>query len=66
MAFMKSTLITTQAPIAYDDSLIDTIKAFFAKRKAIAQLQALSERELADIGLCRADIKAAVKGDLYR
>lgn len=66
MAFMKSTLITTQAPIAYDDSLIDTIKAFFAKRKAIAQLQAFSDRELEDIGLSRADIKAAVKGDLYR
>ena len=33
---------------------------------AISQLHAMSERELEDIGVCRSQIEAAVRGDIAR
>ncbi|MFT6559680.1 MULTISPECIES: DUF1127 domain-containing protein [Sneathiella] len=66
MAYAKQTLITTQAPIAYDDSFIETIKNYFVKKRATRQLEAMTDRELSDIGISRSDIHRAVSGDLYR
>ncbi|MEP3244556.1 MAG: DUF1127 domain-containing protein [Sneathiella sp.] len=66
MSFAKANLITTQTPIAYDDRFFDILKGYFEKRRAARQLNGMSDRELADIGICRAEIKQAVAGDLYR
>lgn len=66
MSFAKANLISTQTPIAYDDRLFDIIKGYFEKRRAARQLKAMSDRQLADIGICRAEITRAVAGDLYR
>ncbi len=66
MSFAKANLITTQAPVAYDDSLFDMVKGYFEKRRATRHLHAMSDRELSDIGISRAEIHLAVAGDLYR
>jgi uncharacterized protein YjiS (DUF1127 family) len=36
------------------------------ERAAIIELQAMSDRDLQDIGLTRAQIEGAVRGELYR
>ena len=41
--------------------LTDAVKADFKLRAAEAQLHRMSDRELADLGLCRADIHFAVR-----
>ncbi|MFV0293758.1 MAG: DUF1127 domain-containing protein [Paracoccus sp. (in: a-proteobacteria)] len=53
-----STITMTQSPLA---RFADTIAAWLHQRDTRAQLERLSERELTDIGLCRADIDDVVK-----
>jgi uncharacterized protein YjiS (DUF1127 family) len=42
-------------------SVVEAVKADFSLRKAEGQLHRMSDRELADLGLCRADIPFAVR-----
>jgi uncharacterized protein YjiS (DUF1127 family) len=42
--------------------LIRMIQAFRERRRNVAQLSQLSDRELADMGLCRADIQRVAAG----
>lgn len=42
--------------------LLDGFKAWRQRREAEAELERLTDRELADIGVSRADIYAAVRG----
>ena len=44
-------------------SLIRMIQAFRERRRTVAQLSELSDRELADIGLSRADIQRVAAGN---
>jgi uncharacterized protein YjiS (DUF1127 family) len=43
--------------------LIRMIQAYRERRRTVAQLSQLSDRELADIGLCRADIQRVAAGN---
>ena len=43
--------------------LIRMIQAYRERRRTVAQLSQLSDRELADIGLCRADIRRVAAGN---
>lgn len=45
---------------------IASVASARTKRKAIADLRQLDDRMLADIGLSRTDIVAAVNGEIYR
>ena len=45
---------------------VGSIASAHTKRKAIADLRQLDDRMLADIGLSRSDIVAAVNGEIYR
>ena len=45
---------------------LGSIASAQSKRKAIADLRQLDDRMLADIGLSRSDIVAAVNGEIYR
>lgn len=45
---------------------VASIASAHTKRKAIADLRQLDDRMLADIGLSRSDIVAAVNGEIYR
>lgn len=40
------------------------IKNFVAQRRAIVELEALDDRSLRDIGVSRAHIRAAIKGNI--
>jgi uncharacterized protein YjiS (DUF1127 family) len=42
----------------------DTVKKWRAEQTAFAQLSAMSDRELRDMGLARSEISAAVRGEL--
>jgi uncharacterized protein YjiS (DUF1127 family) len=42
--------------------LIRMIRALRERRRNVAQLSQLSDRELADMGLCRADIQRVAAG----
>ncbi|MBO6838471.1 MAG: DUF1127 domain-containing protein [Alphaproteobacteria bacterium] len=42
--------------------IVNRIAAYMERRKAVAQLQSLTDRELADIGLTRTEIENAVAG----
>jgi uncharacterized protein YjiS (DUF1127 family) len=42
--------------------LHETVRKFFRERKAAAELHALDDRTLSDIGVSRSHISAAVKG----
>ena len=44
-------------------SLIRMIQAFRERRRTVAQLSQLSDRELVDIGLSRADIQRVAAGN---
>ncbi len=69
MAYAKheNQLINSVPPISADISgLFESIKSFFANRRAIHQLEAMSNHQLHDIGITRTEIEAAVFGDLYR
>ncbi|HQT47543.1 MAG TPA: DUF1127 domain-containing protein [Acidocella sp.] len=43
--------------------LLETFRAWRERRAAEAELQALSDRDLADIGISRYDIREAVRAD---
>lgn len=63
----KNQLIKTVPPISIDVAgLFDALRNYFANRRAISQLKGMSRHQLADIGITRSQIKAAVSGDLYR
>ncbi|MCC1481810.1 DUF1127 domain-containing protein [Roseibaca sp. Y0-43] len=47
-------------------AMVATLKTWNEQRTTRAQLSALSDRELADIGLDRADIDAVAKGRFRR
>lgn len=47
-------------------SLAGRIAAAYDKREAIARLRQMDDRMLADIGIRRSDIVAAVNGEIYR
>lgn len=62
-------LFARQTPVATvprHKSLSEAFKAWRALRSAESELYSLSDRDLADIGLCRQDIPAAVRGRSYR
>ena len=76
---VQQTMTQTETDIATQSvgSAITTIASSLAaalgsiasahnKRKAIADLRQLDDRMLADIGLSRSDIVAAVNGEIYR
>jgi uncharacterized protein YjiS (DUF1127 family) len=44
-------------------SLIRMIQAFQGRRRTVAQLSQLSDRELSDIGVSRADIRRVAAGN---
>lgn len=46
--------------LKYLTSLLENYKKAQLQRQAIAQLNALSDKELKDIGLCRGSIREAV------
>lgn len=57
-------LFTRQTPMVTAErhkSLLNSLKAWRARRKAEAELVSLSDRELADIGVSRQGIHAAVR-----
>ncbi len=47
-------------------SLLERFRAWRATRAAEAELFALSDRDLKDIGLTRYDVSAAVRGEVVR
>ncbi|MFV0408592.1 MAG: DUF1127 domain-containing protein [Paracoccus sp. (in: a-proteobacteria)] len=55
---MTTMTMTQVHPVA---RMIDSLNAWLHHRGTRAQLERLSERELTDIGLCRADIEDVVK-----
>jgi uncharacterized protein YjiS (DUF1127 family) len=55
-----------QQPAARRQSWLDRFRAWRAARAAEAELFALPDRDLKDIGLTRYDIRAAVRGELAR
>lgn len=62
MEFAKTNTINTQAPIAYNGGLFDGLKRFFENRKAVSELESMSDLQLMDLGVTRSGIKAAVYG----
>lgn len=44
--------------------LQDTVKAYIRNRRAIAELRALDDLRLSDLGVSRSHIRAAVEGRL--
>ncbi len=54
---MTTTTLTQVHPMA---RMIDAVNTWLHHRESRAQLERLSERELTDIGLCRADIEDVV------
>lgn len=63
---LSKTTINTQAPISSNGSLFAALKQYLENRKAISELENMSDMQLMDIGVSRGGIKAAVTGDLYR
>jgi uncharacterized protein YjiS (DUF1127 family) len=55
-----------QQQTARRQSWLDRFRAWRAARVAEAELSALSDRDLKDIGLTRYDIRTAVRGELGR
>ncbi len=51
-----------QAAAERHQGLLDGFKSWRKRRAAQAELESLSDRELSDIGLKRANIREAVKG----
>ena len=43
-----------------------TIQHYFIARKTVLELEKLSDRELADVGLHRGNIREAVKGFVHK
>jgi uncharacterized protein YjiS (DUF1127 family) len=43
--------------------LIRMIQAYRARRRTVVELSRLDDRELADVGLCRADIQRVAAGN---
>ena len=69
--------MTTTTLTTYYCQFCDTVANFFKNRaatyrhkqtvnKGVAQLRAMSDIELKDIGLCRGDIPAVASGDYVR
>ncbi len=57
-------VFTRQAPVTgapHHPTLLESFRAWRARRAARAELFALSDRDLADIGLTRLDIEDVVK-----
>jgi uncharacterized protein YjiS (DUF1127 family) len=72
MRTLSSTTARLQS-VATEPSLIDRLQSWWVaylgwriQREATFQLEALSDRELQDIGLRRCEIDGAVKGELKR
>lgn len=64
---LDTTVISTQAkgPSAFSlAGLVDKFFTHLERRKAVAQLGAMTDRELMDLGLSRGSIEAAVYGRL--
>ncbi len=70
MELTRTNTVNTQAPISYNGGLfsafVEGVKTYFETRKAIGELESMTDLQLMDIGVARSGIKAAVKGDLYR
>lgn len=49
--------VTTFRAVAMVETVANAISAWNTKRRTIRALQSLTDRELDDIGLCRADIE---------
>ena len=57
MMTMNHAPVATQGPLA---RIAEALRSWQHRRETRAELERLSERELDDIGLCRADIDAVV------
>jgi uncharacterized protein YjiS (DUF1127 family) len=65
IAKIGSLLFARQTPMLAAErhqGIVESIKSWRARRAAAAELAALSDRELADIGLTRQEIPAALRG----
>ncbi|WP_206378192.1 DUF1127 domain-containing protein [Sneathiella limimaris] len=65
----KIFLINSQPPVYVDSSLsnmFQTARDYFQARATMRQLNELTDRELTDIGITRADIPAVAKGEFHR
>jgi len=64
----KIFLINSTPPIYVDSTLPKLFQAvtdFFQERATIRTLNALTDRELDDIGITRSDIRAVAKGEFH-
>ncbi|WP_225972829.1 DUF1127 domain-containing protein [Paracoccus jeotgali] len=67
MTMMTASATTTHAKAPLGRDLLarigDTLRDWALRRETRLQLERLSDRELTDIGLCRADIDGVVNGN---
>jgi uncharacterized protein YjiS (DUF1127 family) len=69
MAYVNTTRAASFSPADRFSGILATVKASFARRAVYAQtvreLNALTERELADLGIARADITTIAREAAY-
>ncbi len=68
--YSSKIFLISSAPPVYIDSglsnLFQSLKDYFSYRKTVRELNTLTDRELEDIGIIRANIPAVASGKYHR